>query len=337
MDRNNLKPFIEILECTLRDGSYEIQFSFSSEDTYIYTKMLANAGFRKIEVAHGVGLGASSKKYGISKETDIDYINAAVKAAPHAKIGVFFIPGIGTEKDLLQAVSAGLGFIRIGTNSTETENGHKFLKLAKKHGLEVSYNFMKSYAISPAELLERAKPIVDFGCDVLCVVDSAGCMLPEQVKQYTSSLISTNAKVGFHGHDNLSMALTNILAAIEEGATVVDSSLQGMGRGAGNAQTEVLVELLHQYGYQTGVDLFKVLSAGEQFRKAWNYTKGKTALDIIIGKAKFHSSFLKLFQNIANEQQVDLHHLILEVSKIDVVHPTELLIRNVAKKMRNFV
>ncbi len=76
LDKNKLP---RILECTLRDGSYEINFQFTSEDTKNIASALEQAGFGLIEVGHGVGLGASENRYGMAAQTDEEYMNAAAE------------------------------------------------------------------------------------------------------------------------------------------------------------------------------------------------------------------------------------------------------------------
>jgi isopropylmalate/homocitrate/citramalate synthase len=86
---------VKIVENTLRDGSYVVDFQFTAEDTYRVTKGLSRLGFDMIEIGHGLGLGAwNNAKAGLAKENDETYIAAARKAAGDAKIGAFFIPGI---------------------------------------------------------------------------------------------------------------------------------------------------------------------------------------------------------------------------------------------------
>ena len=66
-------------------------------------------------------------------------------------------------------------------------------------------------------------------------------------------------KLGFHGHDNLGMALANTLTAIEEGVDIVDATVTGMGRGAGNLRTELLLTVLHKFLHQSPEYLLQCL------------------------------------------------------------------------------
>ena len=234
----------DILEVTLRDGSYLIDFQFTAEDTANIAAALDGIGFRWIEIGHGLGLNASQSGKGTAA-TDEEYLDAASQALQHTKWGMFFIPGIGREEDLRLAAKYGMSFVRIGTNVTETTQAEPYIALAKELGFIVSYNAMKSYAVSPAEFGKVVAQVYVWGADIACLVDSAGSMDPDVVAAYLRAAKSESASpLGFHGHDNLSLAMANTLRAIEEGAILVDSSLQGMGRSAGNTVTEVLVAIL---------------------------------------------------------------------------------------------
>lgn len=109
---------VQILDCTIRDGSYVVDFQMTKEDTFVIAKGLAEAGIGYIEVGHGLGLNASSLK-GKAAEADESYIEAGCEAVgSSAKIGSFFILGIGREDDIRAARDAGLGFIRLAACRT---------------------------------------------------------------------------------------------------------------------------------------------------------------------------------------------------------------------------
>ena len=256
---------ITILDCTLRDGSYAIDYQFTAEDTAIIAAGLEQAGFELIEIGHGLGLNASNSGKGVAAATDEEYLVAASKVLKKAKFGMFFIPGTGREEDLQMAASYGMGFVRIGTNITEVDESARYVEIAKNLGMTVSANLMKSYALPPSEFLKQAKKSEKFGTDILVVVDSAGGMLPQDVVDYVSILKkNTGIPIGYHGHNNLGLAVSNTLEAIKAGVTVVDATLRGMGRSAGNAQMEILVLLLEKLGYSTGIDVYKAMVNAER-------------------------------------------------------------------------
>jgi len=326
---------LDILECTLRDASYPIGYQFTAEDTAVIAAGLEDAGFRLIEIGHGLGLGASTPQIGIAAATDEEYLEAAASVLKVAKFGVFFIPGIANHHHLKLAAKYGAGFVRIGTNVTETDQAEEFVKQAKDLGMVVSCNLMKSYALPIQEVLQRAKMLDRWGADIISVVDSAGGMVPDEVTEYVRKLTQdVSARVGFHGHNNLQLAVANTLAALHAGASVLDCTLRGLGRSSGNAQTEVLVTLLMKLGHQLGIDLYKTMDLGERLIGPLAQGRGVDAIEVTSGYAQFHSSFTKLIDQVSREDGVDPRELIIRVSQVDKVNVTEELARSVAKELQ---
>lgn len=326
---------IIILECTLRDGSYAIDYQFSAEDTAIICAGLEVAGFDLIEIGHGLGLNASSIKHGLAAASDEAYLAAASGALKKAKFGFFCIPGIARLEDIDLAAKYKTGFIRVGTNVTEVDQAEPFIKRAKELGMMVFSNLMKSYAVPIDEFMKKVELSIKYGADVVAVVDSAGGMLPEDVRTYVSRIRNElGAQVDFHGHNNLHLAEANSLEAVKAGATIIDSSLQGMGRSAGNAQTELIVILLEKLGYHTGIDLYKTMDLGEKIvRPMMGGGRGVDPISATLGAAQFHSSFLKIVERIAGKYGVDVRELITKVSEIDRIKVTEELAEKVAKSL----
>jgi 4-hydroxy 2-oxovalerate aldolase len=326
---------MKILECTIRDGGYAIDFQWQPEEVERIVAGLATAGFRYIEVGHGIGLGGSrtSTPALCGDET---MTRLAVGARGAAKIGAFFIPGVGTADDLRAFRAAGAEFIRVGTDVSRSETAWEYVELAVSLGFEVFYNFMKSYAAEPFELLQRAMPIVQRGAGTIAVVDSAGGMLPNQVAAYVKVLkAGLDAEVGFHGHNNLLLANANSLAAVEAGASVIDTTLLGMGRGGGNAQTETMLVILEKAGYPTGINPLEVSRIAERFVSPKPVRlKGANELELIYGFALFHSGFTKRVQDVADTFGVPYQELILEVSRYAKENPSQALIEEVASQLR---
>jgi len=79
--------------------------------------------------------------------------------------------------------------------------------------------------------------------DVVSVVDSYGAMLPNQITKFLKNINNKKIKLGCHFHNNCGLALANTLSAIDSGCEVADSTFKGMGRGAGNAETELMLAL----------------------------------------------------------------------------------------------
>ncbi|AOP33693.1 hypothetical protein A0128_07455 [Leptospira tipperaryensis] len=324
-----------LLDCTIRDGGYAINFQFSARDTRNICSNLDKAGIRLIEVGHGLGLGASNPSNGIAFEADEDYISTAKSVTKNSFVGAFFIPGIGKKEDIKRAKEAGLDFIRIGKDVTDLEATRSFIDYAQELGLHVSINMMKSYAVNSLELGNIIKNMNGWGADLICLVDSAGCMMPEQIREYVS-VIKDNSDLpaGFHGHNNLGMANANSLAALKGGAQFVDATLRGMGRSAGNAQTEAMAFIFQEYGYDSNLDPFLLLEMSENIiEPLMLFPQGLSSMDIVIGISKFHSGHLPRFKRILKKYDIDLRKLIIGVSKVNCINPSDELIESVAKDL----
>lgn len=325
---------LQILDTTLRDGSYSVDFQFTADDTALIASALDSAGVRMIEVGHGLGLGASRAGKGEAAASDEDYVRSAVCVVSSARIGCFFIPGIGTKDDLVRAADNGLGFVRIGTDVIQSEGARPYVELSKRLGLRVSCNFMKSYTVSPEEFAVRAAHAREFGADVVCLVDSAGGMLPQEVRRYTeAALARTSVEMGFHGHDNLCLAMANTLEAFNAGARVLDASLQGIGRSEGNCVTEVLTIILQKRGLLEEMDVNGLLDIGEAFIAPLTHAGRRTALGITSGRARFHSSFLSTVMEVAARFGLDARRLILSLGEAGQLRVSRELLEEHARRL----
>ena len=124
---------------------------------------------------------------------------------------------------------------------------------------------MMAHSASVEKLVEQAKLMESYGAEAVYVTDSAGALLPHEVRERIRALRqSLNIEIGFHGHNNLSVAVANTITAIEEGATRIDGSVRCLGAGAGNAQTEVLLAVLDRMGYKLDIDLYKMMDVAEE-------------------------------------------------------------------------
>lgn len=325
---------IDILDTTLRDGSYAINFQFTAGHTRSICRDLEAAGVRYIEVGHGVGLNASESGYGVAAATDVEYMQAASEACDEAEWGMFCIPGIARIEDLETAIDHDMGFVRVGTNITEVEQSEPFIQMARDHGVFVTANFMKSYARTPHEFAEKALLSEEYGAQMVYIVDSAGGMFPDTVrKYYEATRRVSDIPIGFHGHDNLGLAIANSMVMADEGAVLLDSSLQGLGRSAGNAPTEVLISVMEKAGYKTGIDLLKVLRLGHKYVHPLRPNPNRMPLDVVAGHAEFHSSFMPKILEMADRYGVDPARLILEVCAFDKVYAPEDVVEKIAEGM----
>jgi phosphoglycerate dehydrogenase-like enzyme len=142
------------------------------------------------------------------------------------------------------------------------------------------------------------------GVDTLYIVDTNGSFLPDEVFETISALTDKlDIKIGFHGHNNFSLAIANSLAAIEAGAVVVDASLKGIGRSAGNAQLEILVSILKRRGLiKKVVDLDALLIAADTIvLPIISAPKGMSSIEIITADGNIDVYPYSIYERVAYE------------------------------------
>lgn len=325
----------QLLDTTLRDGGYTVGFSFGGADTAAIAGALDRIGLPFIEIGHGLGLGAGRDPRYRSPIDDREWLAAARDAVHRGRWGAFFIPGIGRFEDIDQAADYGISFLRIGSNVTETGSVEPYLRRAKDRDLFVSCNLMKTYALQPDEVGVIGARLAEQGADVVTVVDSSGGMLPNEVAAYFQALAQrTDVTLGFHGHANLDLAVANALRAVEAGATIIDTSLRGIGRDAGNTPTETFVLALQRSGRDTGLDPFALMDLAEERVDPLLRPGARIdSLSLVCGYAQLHSAYLPPVVEQAEALGLDPRALVIEVSRHDRIAPSDELIRQVAEEM----
>lgn len=309
---------MKILDTTIRDGSYAVDFKFTCKDVKHICERLEKLNIEYIEIGHGQGLNASSNEHGIALHSDEEYLRAAKSVSHKSKIGFFCIPGIARLQDLKIAKEGGCDFVRIGVNADTPDKAKEFIEYAKRIGLQVMVNFMKTYIVSPDEFAENAKWAYEQGAECVYIVDSSGTMLPNELKEYYEATRKiSDVKLGFHGHNNLGLAVSNSVYCAELGFDMIDTSFQGLGRSLGNASTEMTVMTLKKMGYDLEIDIPRLLEYGYVSLRDITDGKVQNPLDLICGYAGFHSGYIKYIYRCCNEKNVDPLRLILAYSQVD--------------------
>lgn len=309
---------MKIIDTTLRDGSYAVDFKFTCNNVRDLVSRAQRIGIEYIEIGHGQGLNASSLEYGVAAQTDTEYMDAARNVANKSKLGFFCIPNIARIEDIDIAKAHGMDFLRIGITVQEYKKAMPYIDKCQKEKIEVFVNFMKTYSASPEEFSIVATDLYQHGVNCVYIVDSAGSMSAQDIGEYISV---TKAKVpigiGFHGHNNLGLAVDNTLYCVKKGIEFVDCSFQGLGRSLGNAPLEQVVMVMERRGYSTGFDIPQVLEYGYAGLKDIVQEKLVNPLDYMCGYAGFHSSFLKDVYRCCNDKKVDPLRLIMAYGAVN--------------------
>lgn len=327
-----------ITDTSLRDGNHSVRHQFSLDEIKDVSIALDKAGIDIIELGHGDGLTGSTINYGFSKETDYDAIKIAKSNVKNSKIAVLLLPGIGTVPDMKKAKECGADVVRVATHITEADISMEHIETAKKIGFFTVGFLMMAHRASVERTVEEAKKMESYGADVVYCTDSAGAMLPDDVRSKITALKENlSIPIGFHSHNNLGLAIGNSLAAIEAGATYIDGSLGGLGAGAGNTPTEMLVGVLEKSGYDINADFFKTMEGATEVLqpivKKHNVELPKLQDPLMLGYAGVYSSFMLHAKRAEKRFGVDYREIILEAGRREAVGGQEDWLYEIAAEM----
>lgn len=328
---------ITLHDMTLRDGMHPKRHLMSLEQMKAIAMGLDNAGIPLIEVTHGDGLGGSSVNYGFPAHTDEEYLGTVIPLMKQAKVSALLLPGIGTVDHLQMAHGLGVHTIRVATHCTEADVSEQHITYARKLDMDVVGFLMMAHMNSPEGLVKQAKLMESYGANCIYVTDSAGYMLPDDVRVRIDAVrqaLHPKTELGFHGHHNLAMGVANSVAAIECGANRIDAAAAGLGAGAGNTPMEVLVAVLDRMGVSTGVDVWKIQDvAEEQVIPIIDFPIRIDRDALTLGYAGVYGSFLLFAKRAEAKYGIPARELLIELGRRKMVGGQEDMIEDTALTM----
>jgi 4-hydroxy 2-oxovalerate aldolase len=314
---------VRMTDTCLRDGSHAKAHQFTEAQVREVVSALDAVGMPVIEVTHGDGLGGSSFNYGFSLTNERLLMKAAVESAKQAKIAALMVPGIGTLDDIRFIQDIGLSIVRVATHCTEADVSVQHFGLARQLGLETVGFLMMAHKATPETLAKQARIMADAGCQCVYVVDSAGALILEDVQHRVEAVVSelgTDAQVGFHGHDNLNIAVANSVIAVRAGAVQIDGSTRGFGAGAGNTRNEVFAAVAERLGISTGINVLDLIDVAEDVvRPVMDSECVIDRMALIMGYAGVYSSFLKHAYRAAEQYNVKGADVLMECGRQELV------------------
>ena len=242
---------INILDCTLRDGGYYNKWDFDCELVNDYLSAMAKAGVNYVEL--GLRQFRNDQYLGASAYTTYEYL--ARLFLPDGPIyGVMIdaktiLTSDDSQKDCVDKlfrdrIEEKIGLVRVAAHFHEVAECFPMVCALKEKGYLVGLNIMQASLRSSDELTDVSKIVSDWNkVDVLYFADSMGSMDTDDIgRVYKAIRCSWLGDLGFHAHNNMGEAIANVQCAIDLGCLWIDGTVTGMGRGAGNAQLEYLLQ-----------------------------------------------------------------------------------------------
>lgn len=259
MENNSLVAFrrdIRVLDATIRDGGLVNNFSFSDEFVKALYEANVKAGIDYMEFGYKADPDMFKEseygKWKFSKDEDIRAIvgenNTGLKISVMADVG-----RTNYKRDILPKSESPIDMIRVATYISQLPLAAEMVEDAHAKGYETCVNIMAISKVQEDELVKGLELLCKTNVDVIYLVDSFGAFFPEQAVRltqlYKSIADKYGKKIGIHTHNNQQMAFANTMEAMRNGASYLDATISGMGRGAGNCYMESLLSLLRNPKY----------------------------------------------------------------------------------------
>ncbi len=258
--RGNLmtyRPDIKILDATIRDGGLVNNFDFSDEFVKELYEANIKAGVDYMEFGYKASKALfDPEDYGKWKFCDEEDIRAIVgDNLSDMKIAVMADVGrTDYEKDIIDKKDSVIDLIRVATYINTMPAAIEMVEYCHKKGYETSVNIMAVSTADSRDLDQALELLGQSNVDCIYLVDSYGSLYPEQIRELTEKYVAVadkyNKKIGIHAHNNMQLAFANTIEATTHGASYLDATMMGMGRGAGNCAVEALMGFLKNPRYR---------------------------------------------------------------------------------------
>lgn len=256
-DLMSYRPDIKLLDATIRDGGLVNNFGFSDEFVKELYKTNIKSGVEYMEFGYKASKELFDVKgFGKWKFCDEEDIRAIV-GENDSPLKLSVMADVGRcdfKKDILPKSESVIDMIRIATYTHQMPGALEMINYCHDMGYETTINIMAVSASREDDIAQALDLVAKSPVDVIYLVDSYGSLFPEQVRrltaQYCEVAEASGKKVGVHMHNNQQLAFANTIESISHGASFADSTMSGMGRGAGNCFMEQMLSFLRNPNYK---------------------------------------------------------------------------------------
>jgi len=239
---------MKILDCTLRDGGYYTDWYFSEELLNQYLTTISKLPISIVELGYLSNANDLNGPLYHLNRAILDYSKSLLRKNQEIYVMVN-LKEFNNVNELIKIIDCNkeyLNGIRFAVSPFEIKNHLKKINIVKKKFKKITICINLMYLskwYDNKKFLNNVINILSNNSDVISLVDSYGAMLPKDVEICMNNIENKHINLGCHFHNNCGLALANTLVAVDLGCKIADSTFKGMGRGAGNASTELLIAL----------------------------------------------------------------------------------------------
>lgn len=323
---------IQVLDCTIRDGGYVNNWDFDDVLVREVYRGCSKAGVDIVEIGfRGNEKYYDKQKFGRWNFSYDDAIRKVTQGIDGPKIAVMGNYGKIDLEDFDEKKNSPVDMVRIAAHKDEIFNAMDLLSKIKSKGYIVSLQAMAYGTYTENEKKKFINRLKGFDIDYLYIADSYGSILPDQIRDILGPFLNIgNIKVGFHAHNSLQMAFANTLEAIRCGADIVDCSFYGIGRGAGNLPTEILISCLENKNHNK-YNVIPILSVIDEFfialhkEKEWGYQLSY----MLSGVFQVHPDFAKKLVEFRDYSIEEMWKVLAYIKKLNPVGYSDGLLNDI--------
>ena len=241
---------ITLLDCTFRDGGYYTDWHFKPDAVQSYLHAMTDAGVDIVEIGFRFRSSEGQKgPFAYATDAFLEKIdlpeNLSISVMVNA--GDFISPDYSVTQITSQlfpvdADKSVVEWVRFAFHFDEVATVSPAISELVSRGYKVGANLMQISEADDAAIADAVRALAETGASVLYFADSLGTLKPDDVSRIMKIFRQNwDGPIGIHAHDNMGLALQNSLQAIKDGASYIDATVTGMGRGAGNVRLEELL------------------------------------------------------------------------------------------------
>lgn len=272
---HNVLKAIQIVDCTIRDGGYVNNWEFDVKMVKELYRHMSKSGVDFIELGYR---NKPSPATGIWMSVSEDLLLDLCRGISGVPIALMIDTGKADVEQISMRKDSAVSLYRIACHHDKIDEGIFLAESLKAKGYLTSIQLMGIAGYNNKDLESIIQPLAQSTLDYVYFADSYGSLFPADIKKYITLLKQTDKKIGFHAHNGLQLAFANTLEALNHGIDIIDGTVYGMGRGAGNLPLEVLLMYFEknmnceQYNVMPVLDLIDRYFITMQKETPWGYS-----------------------------------------------------------------
>lgn len=311
---------LKIMDVTIRESTYIDNVHLNEENAIDIVKNLSASNIDFIEIGY-ISTKQNNNPFKSCSPTLINKLSKNL-ANKKSKLVLMMYPDEYTDSFLRYFNNPHIGLLILCISANNVYSSIPLIRKLKTYHIPVSANLTRISKLSPNDIISFAHIFQKANADYFYLADSNGAMLPDEIENIFSILKKeTNLKLGFHPHDNLRMSTTNSLSAIKKGATIIDASLYGYGKGLANLPLQSFIALIKKLKLRNDIDLNKIIKISNKLYNdklfiGFNKYLNSRECNLLTGYYNINFDFIKKLKNESIKRNINFIDILLDNSTI---------------------